>query len=85
MSAIELRNKIIDLLNTDNINYLKEVFEFAEKNKKTDENVVVAYSVEGEALTENEYIQQVKEADVAINTGNYTSVEDLAQEIKRWK
>ncbi|WP_298509513.1 hypothetical protein [uncultured Kordia sp.] len=33
MGAIELRNKIMQLLNTDNISYLKEVFDFAEKNK----------------------------------------------------
>jgi chromosomal replication initiation ATPase DnaA len=29
MGAIELRNQIIELLNTDNISYLEEVFEFA--------------------------------------------------------
>jgi len=33
MGAIELKNKIIQLLNTDNVSYLKEVFDFAEKNK----------------------------------------------------
>lgn len=33
MSAIELRNKIIALLNTDNVRYLKEILEFAKKNQ----------------------------------------------------
>ncbi len=33
MGVIELRNKIIQLLNTDNEGYLKEVFDFAEKSK----------------------------------------------------
>ena len=33
MGAIELKNKIMQLLNTDNESYLKEVFDFAEKNK----------------------------------------------------
>jgi len=33
MGAIELRNKIIALLNTDNVSYLKEILEFAEKNQ----------------------------------------------------
>ena len=36
MGAVELRNKIIQLLNTDNISYLTDIFEFAEK-KKTEE------------------------------------------------
>ncbi len=36
MGAVELRNKIIQLLNTDNINYLSDVFEFAEKKRKND-------------------------------------------------
>jgi hypothetical protein len=33
MGAVELRNKIIKLLNTDNIDYLKDIFEFAKKSK----------------------------------------------------
>jgi hypothetical protein len=33
MGAIELRNKIIKLLNTDNVDYLKDIFEFAKKSK----------------------------------------------------
>ncbi|AXG68709.1 hypothetical protein KORDIASMS9_00925 [Kordia sp. SMS9] len=33
MGAIELRDKIMQLLNTDNVSYLKEVFDFAQKNK----------------------------------------------------
>ena len=31
MGVIELRDKIIQLLNTDNISYLVDVFKFAEK------------------------------------------------------
>ncbi len=33
MGIVELRNKIIKLLNTDDIDYLKDVFEFAERKK----------------------------------------------------
>ena len=33
MGVIELRDKIIELLNTDNISYLEDVFKFAEKKK----------------------------------------------------
>ncbi len=33
MGAIELRDKIMQLLNTDNVSYLKEVFDFAQKNR----------------------------------------------------
>jgi len=33
MGTAELRNKIIQLLNTDNVSYLEDVFDFA-KNKR---------------------------------------------------
>jgi len=34
MGSVELRNKIIQLINTDNVNYLRDVFEFAEQKKQ---------------------------------------------------
>ncbi|MEM6718751.1 MAG: hypothetical protein AAF611_05540 [Bacteroidota bacterium] len=85
MGAKELRNKIIQLLETDNINYLKTVFEFAEKQKlNTDDKTIIAYTVQGEALTESEYINKIKEAEASVKAGNFTSVEDLEKEAEKW-
>lgn len=85
MGAVELRNKIIQLLNTDNISYLKDIFEFAEKQKSnTSDDDVVAYTVQGEPLTKSMYIQKVKDAEASVKAGNYTTVEDLEKEAENW-
>lgn len=85
MGAIELRNKIIQLLNTENISYLEDIFEFAEKKKSsTSEKDIVAYTIKGEPLTKEKYIQQIKEADASISAGEYTTVEDLEKEVQNW-
>ncbi|CAA0234384.1 conserved hypothetical protein [Tenacibaculum maritimum] len=75
MGAIELRNKIIQLLNTDNIGYLKDIFEFAEKRKqdKTDPFKVLPIEIR-ELLNES-----IKQAD----RGEVTSHTDVMAEVRK--
>ncbi|MEM6686669.1 MAG: hypothetical protein AAF617_12880, partial [Bacteroidota bacterium] len=69
----------------DNINYLRTVFEFAEQQKSyISSDTIVAYTVQGEALTKSMYVNEVKEAEASAKAGNYTSVEDLEQEAENW-
>ncbi len=85
MGAIELRNKIIQLLSTDNESYLRTVFEFAEKEKEnTSHDDIVAHTVQGEALTKAMYIEKVKAAEASVKAGNFTTVEDLEKEAENW-
>lgn len=85
MGAVELRNKIIQLLHTDNVSYLKTVFEFAEKQKiGTSNDDIVAHTVQGEALTKSSYIEKVKNAEASVKAGNFTTVEDLEKEAENW-
>lgn len=86
MGSIELRNKIIQLLNTDNVSYLTDIFEFAEKKKDTSSDTdIVAYTIQGKPLTQKEYVQQIKDADVSVSAGEYITVEDLEKEVQNWK
>ena len=85
MKAIQLKNKIIQLLNTDNRDYLKTVLKFAEKEKlNTNENDIVAYTVQGEGMTKSIYVQKVKDAETSVASGNFISVDDLEKEVKNW-
>ena len=47
----ELRSKIIKLLDTVNISYPENVFEFDQKQKSNTSKDVVAHNVQGESLT----------------------------------
>ncbi|QHI36129.1 hypothetical protein IMCC3317_14830 [Kordia antarctica] len=86
MGAIELRNKIIELLNTDNVSYLEDIFEFAEKKKQpSSKSDTIAYTVQGKPLTQEAYVKQIKDADASINAGEFISVEDLEEEIRNWQ
>jgi len=85
MGTAELKNKIIELLDTDNLRYLEDVFDFAEKQKAIipDEDIV-AYTVQGEPLTKEMYIKKVKDAEASVKAGNYTTLEDLEKEAENW-
>ncbi|QMU64846.1 MAG: hypothetical protein GKR88_11460 [Flavobacteriaceae bacterium] len=85
MGAIELRDKIIQSLNTDNVSFLQNVFEFVKKEKEnTSDHEIVAYTVQGQPLNKKEYIRQIKEADAEIDKGEYITVEDLEKESAGW-
>ena len=86
MGAVELRNKIIKLLNTDNVSYLKDIFEFAEKKKQpSSKSDTIAYTVQGKPLTQEAFVKQIKDADASISAGKFTNVEDLEKEIRNWQ
>ncbi len=45
---------------------------------------IVAYTIQGEPLTKEEYIRLIKEADKSINSGDFITVEDLEKEVQNW-
>ena len=62
MGTIELRNKIIALLDTDNISYLKDIFEFAKNRKNNESSFDKLPNVVQELL--NKSIEQADNGDV---------------------
>lgn len=49
-----------------------------------DKEEIVAYTIDGKPLTKKAYIDSVKEAEKDIETGNYTTHQQLLEEIKKW-
>ena len=41
---------------------------------------IIAYTVKGEPLTKEMYIEKVKKTESSVKSGNYTTVEDLEKE-----
>jgi len=80
MGTAELKNKIIELLDTDNLSYLEDVFAFAEKQKETiSDDDIVAYTVQGEPLTKTKIIENNKEAIKSIKEGQYKTHNEIRQ------
>ncbi|MGB1284592.1 MAG: hypothetical protein ACPG44_09035 [Polaribacter sp.] len=64
------------------INLVKRFEEFLEiqlSNKK-----IVAYTVQGEPLTKDMYIDKLKNSLNSVKQGNFTTVEDLEKESENW-
>ena len=87
MGTAELKSKIIELLDTDNLRYLEDVFDFAEKKSRDtmhcvstfpDEDIV-AYTVQGEPLTKTKIIKNNKEAVQSIKEGQYKTHNEIRQ------
>lgn len=74
MGAVELRNKIIQLLNTDNISYLKDIFEFAER-KKEETDPFLALPLEVQELLQ----ESIKQAE----RGEVTTHEEVMAEVRK--
>ncbi len=47
-------------------------------------NKIVAYSSEGKPLSKEDYIESVKAADTSMDNGEFTSVQDLENEVRNW-
>ena len=66
------------LFNIDKKTVLEQIKKILEKE------AIVAYTTSGEPLTKEAYIAKVKVAEADIEQGNYTTHEQLLEEIKKW-
>ncbi|WP_026729494.1 hypothetical protein [Flavobacterium denitrificans] len=81
MGALELRESVLEYLNTADERLLKVVKAVIESYQEED---IVAFSVEGKPITRNEYKTQLADAKLEIEKGEYTSQEDLEKESESW-
>jgi predicted DNA-binding transcriptional regulator len=68
------------LLHIEDESKLKKVLAF----KLILDKEVVAHDVKGYAVSKDEYINMVNEADERISSGKFTTIEDLEKEIENW-
>ncbi|BDU25933.1 hypothetical protein [Flavobacterium sp. GSB-24] len=81
MGALELRESVLEYINTADERLLKVVKAVIESYQ---EEEIVAFSVEGKPITRSEYKTQLADGKLEIEKGQYTSQEDLEKESENW-
>jgi mevalonate pyrophosphate decarboxylase len=81
MGALELRESVLEYINTADERLLKVVKAVIESYQ---ENDIVAYTIEGKPLSRVAYKEELQEAIAEIKKGEYTSQEDLEKESNNW-
>jgi hypothetical protein len=81
MGALELRESVLEYINTADERLLKVVKAVIESYQ---EEEIVAFSVEGKPITRSEYKSQLAETKLEIEKGDYISQDDLEKESENW-
>ncbi|MCR4029979.1 MULTISPECIES: hypothetical protein [Flavobacterium] len=81
MGALELRESILEYINTADERLLKVVKAVIESYQ---EDEIVAFSVDGKPITRSEYKLELSNAENEIKNGSLISHEDLEKESENW-
>lgn len=81
MGALELKDSVLQYINSADERLLKVVKAVIESYQ---EDEIVAYTVNGNPLTRNQYKIELTQAIEEINSGQFISQEDLEKESESW-
>jgi len=81
MGALELRDSILEYINTADERLLKVVKAVIESYQ---EEEIVAFSIDGKPITRAVYKAELAKAELDIKNGNVISQEDLEIESENW-
>lgn len=81
MGALELKDSVLQYINSADERLLKVVKAVIESYQ---EDEIVAYTVNGNPLTRNQYKIELTQAITEINQGKFISQEDLEKESESW-
>ena len=81
MGALELKDSVLQYINSADERLLKVVKAVIESYQ---EDEIIAYTVNGNPLTRNQYKIELTEAIEEINQGKFISQEDLEKESESW-
>lgn len=81
MGALELKNSVLQYINSADERLLKVVKAVIESHQ---EDEIVAHTVYGNPLTSNQYKIELTQAIEEINSGKFISQEDLEKESESW-
>lgn len=81
MGALELKESVLQYINSADERLLKVVKAVIESYQ---EDEIIAYTVNGNPLTRNQYKIELTEAIEEINRGKFISQEDLEKESESW-
>ncbi len=76
MGAIDLRDKLLHLINTADEQYLESLSYLVESNNK-ENNQILAYTIQGKPLSKEMYINKIKETEASMKADNFVSSEEL--------
>lgn len=78
MGAVELRDKLIQLINTADEKYLKVLNAFVEQ-RETSGSDIVAYTMDGTALSQKEYIENNNQAVASFKKGDFKTQSQMRE------
>lgn len=81
MATIDMKENILTAINNADNRLLRLIKALIETYQ---EEEIVAYTVEGKPLTQEEYRQEIMEAEAEIDKGEYITHEDLKREVRSW-
>ncbi|QTD36333.1 hypothetical protein JL193_09165 [Polaribacter batillariae] len=76
---IKFKERFDTITDTNLVARFEEFLEIHLSNKK-----IVAYTVQGEPLTKEMYVEKIKKAEKSVKNGYFTTVEDLEKEVENW-
>lgn len=81
MGTAELRKEAHRFIDRANDKDLKKVLALDKENENA---VIVGYEPDGNPITQENLVEEAREASAQVKAGNYTSQEDLEKEVKNW-
>ncbi|OXE99122.1 hypothetical protein BC749_102657 [Flavobacterium araucananum] len=81
MGALELRDSVLQYINTADERLLKVVKAVIESYQ---EEEIIAFSADGKPITRAIYKEEIAKAELDIKKGNVISQEDLEKESENW-
>lgn len=78
MEINELREELHNLIDKGEVDLLRMLLNFAKELSLED------YSQPGSPMSTEDLIERVQSAKARINSGNFSTMEDLEEEIKKW-
>ena len=83
MSVLQIRQELHRYIDLADDRFVAAVYAMMQHYVTNDESIV-AYTVNGEPLTKMEFANQVNEAYADAKKGNVISTEDLLKQIENW-
>lgn len=78
METAELREELHSLIDRGDAEVLRILLDIAKELSAED------FSTDGSPMSKDDLLERVRLAKARINAGNFLTIEDLEQEIKKW-
>lgn len=81
MGTAELRKEVQSYIEKADDRFLRMVHALKREYEESD---TVGYEVDGTPITQEDLIQEAREASAQVKAGNYFTQEDLEKEMENW-